>query len=123
MPPASADDNKRRHYIDKQYPDVVTLMEIMSSHTAQRIVLITGANRGIGLETARQLARRGFHVVIAPRDAAGGPQAVQAIRSAGGKADFLPLDVSSSASIHAAAGQFARIANHLDVLINNAGIY
>jgi NAD(P)-dependent dehydrogenase (short-subunit alcohol dehydrogenase family) len=95
----------------------------MSPDTTQRIVLITGANRGIGLETARQLARRGFHVVIAARDEAAGGETAQAISAAGGKATLLPLDVSSSDSIQAAASAFSKVAGHLDVLINNAGIY
>jgi NAD(P)-dependent dehydrogenase (short-subunit alcohol dehydrogenase family) len=86
-------------------------------------VLITGANRGIGLESARQLVRRGFHVVIAARDEASGRQSAEAINGDDGKATFLPLDVSNSASIRAAASNFATIADHLDVLVNNAGIY
>lgn len=95
----------------------------MNTASAERIVLISGANRGIGLETARQLAARGFHVVVAARDEGGGRQAVEGITNQGGKATFLSLDVSSSAGIRSAAGAFAGIADHLDVLINNAGIY
>src|SRR3954470_438947 len=90
---------------------------------SQRVVLIAGANRGIGRETARQLARRGFHVVIAARDEGKGQQATERIRAGGGKATFLPLDVSRSESIRVAAGRFEATADHLDVLINNAGVY
>ena len=95
----------------------------MSPDKTQRSVLITGSNRGIGLETACQLARRGFYVVIAGRDEGAGHQATESIQARGGKAAFLSLDVSSSESIRKAAGQFATVATHLDVLINNAGIY
>jgi NAD(P)-dependent dehydrogenase (short-subunit alcohol dehydrogenase family) len=86
-------------------------------------VLITGANRGIGLETSRQLARRGFHVVIAARDDRTGRGAAQDINAGGGRATFLALDVSSPDSVRAAAGAFSEVAGHLDVLINNAGVY
>jgi NAD(P)-dependent dehydrogenase (short-subunit alcohol dehydrogenase family) len=80
-------------------------------NTTERIVLITGANRGIGFETAQQLARRDFHV-IAARDQASGQQAAGAIQSANGLATFLPLDVSSADSIQSVAKQFAAIADH-----------
>jgi NAD(P)-dependent dehydrogenase (short-subunit alcohol dehydrogenase family) len=95
----------------------------MSPKTEERIVLITGGNRGIGREVARQLARRGFRVVIGARDAASGREAAAEITAAGGKAEVLPLDVSDSASVRAAAAEFAGHADRLDVLINNAGIY
>jgi NAD(P)-dependent dehydrogenase (short-subunit alcohol dehydrogenase family) len=95
----------------------------MSPTKTQRVVLITGSNRGIGLETARQLARRGFHVVIAARDEAKGRPAADAIEVGGGRASVLALDVSRSDSIRSAARQFAAIADRLDVLINNAGVY
>jgi NAD(P)-dependent dehydrogenase (short-subunit alcohol dehydrogenase family) len=98
-------------------------MQNHKTDSPQRIALITGANRGIGFETAQQLAARKFHVVIAARDEAKGQQAAAAVQAQGGKATFLTLDVNSSESIRSAAMEFATIADHLDVLINNAAIY
>jgi NAD(P)-dependent dehydrogenase (short-subunit alcohol dehydrogenase family) len=87
-----------------------------------KTVLITGGNRGIGLETARQLAQRGFHVVIGARSEQQAQQAVRDLEKLG-KASALVLDVSDSGSTaRAAAAGFAPI-GQLDVLINNAGIY
>jgi NAD(P)-dependent dehydrogenase (short-subunit alcohol dehydrogenase family) len=95
----------------------------VSENATPRIVLVTGGNRGIGFETAKQLAARGFHVVIAARNEKTGNQAVEKLKAGGAEATFLSLDVSSSDSIRHAASQFRSIADHLDVLINNAGIY
>ena len=88
-----------------------------------KIVLITGANKGIGFETARQLAKRGWHVVIGARKASAGQTAAKAIKQASGSASFLDIDVSNSESIGRAAAEFQKQFDHLDVLINNAGIY
>jgi NAD(P)-dependent dehydrogenase (short-subunit alcohol dehydrogenase family) len=93
------------------------------NNITRKVVLITGANRGIGLETARQLAKRGFHVVVTARDEEKGRPVAEAIQADGGTASFLSLDVSSSNSIRSAASQFAALADRLDVLINNAAIY
>jgi NAD(P)-dependent dehydrogenase (short-subunit alcohol dehydrogenase family) len=90
---------------------------------ANQTILITGANRGIGLETAHQLARRGFQIIIGARDAKSAAKAVEGIQKAGGRAVFLSLDVSDSDNIRAAAKEFSKQFQHLDVLINNAGIY
>ena len=86
-----------------------------------KTVLITGANRGIGFETARQLATRGFNVVIAARSERDGQKAVRELQPAG-QVSLLVMDVSDSKNIANAASQFAAIGK-LDVLINNAGIY
>src|SRR5438045_536893 len=89
----------------------------------QKIVLITGANKGIGFETARQLAKNGWHVVIGARNASAGQAAAKAVTPAPGSARFLEIDVSNSESIARAATEFGKNLDHLDVLINNAGIY
>ena len=87
-----------------------------------RIALITGANRGIGLETARQLAEQGVHVIVAARDAAKAEGAAKALRDAGRAAESLQLDVGDAASIRAAADEVARRHGKLDILVNNAGV-
>jgi NAD(P)-dependent dehydrogenase (short-subunit alcohol dehydrogenase family) len=87
-----------------------------------KIALVTGANKGIGREVARQLTAKGFHVFIGARNPAAGRAAAEAIATNGGKATFLEMDISDNASVDAAAREFSKIADHLDVLINNAGI-
>jgi NAD(P)-dependent dehydrogenase (short-subunit alcohol dehydrogenase family) len=81
------------------------------------IALVTGANRGIGRETARQLAERGYEVMVSARDDAKAREAAEAI---GGRP--LQLDVSEPASIERAAADVAEDPGSLDVLVNNAGI-
>src|SRR5438270_6904102 len=85
-------------------------------------VLITGANKGIGYEVARQLAGKEFHVFIGARNQDAGRKAADEIAKKGGKATFLEIDVAENASVTAAARKFAKAADHLDVLVNNAGI-
>ncbi len=94
-----------------------------TSNPSQPIVLITGGNRGIGFETAKQLAERGFYVVLASRDPSKAQHAADQIQSGPGTATSLLLDVSNTDSIRHAARHFATLASRLDVLINNAGIY
>ncbi|ARK13091.1 SDR family oxidoreductase [Fibrivirga algicola] len=87
-----------------------------------KTALITGANKGIGFETARQLAKRGFAVFVGSRDIAKGRAAAQSLCDEGYEATFIQLDVTDPVSIKQAAGTFSQKANHLDVLINNAAI-
>ena len=93
----------------------------------QRIALVTGANKGIGFEVARQLARRNFRVFIGARDSDAGVAAVQKLNKEGekeeyGEITFLKIDVSKPDSIRSAAEEFSRSTDRLDVLVNNAGI-
>src|SRR4029077_9621474 len=87
-----------------------------------KTVLITGANKGIGYEVARQLAGKGFHVFVGARNQDVGRKAADEIAKAGKKATFLKIDVADNASVTIPAREFAKAADHLDVLVNNAGI-
>jgi NAD(P)-dependent dehydrogenase (short-subunit alcohol dehydrogenase family) len=86
------------------------------------IALITGANKGIGFETARQLGARGITVLAGARDEARGKQAEDALRDSGADARFVRLDVTDPESVREAADWIEREYGRLDILINNAGI-
>jgi NAD(P)-dependent dehydrogenase (short-subunit alcohol dehydrogenase family) len=86
-----------------------------------KIALITGANKGIGFETARQLGSQGMTVLIGARDEARGRQAEDALRQADLDARFVQLDVTDTTSIHNAAKWIEAEFGRLDVLVNNAG--
>src|SRR5262245_44485254 len=87
-----------------------------------KTALITGANKGIGHEVARQLATKGFHVFVGARNAKAGRRAAEEIAKKCGNATFLEIDVSDNESVTVAAREFSKITDHLDVLVNNAGI-
>jgi NAD(P)-dependent dehydrogenase (short-subunit alcohol dehydrogenase family) len=87
-----------------------------------KTVLITGANKGIGREVAQQLATKGFHVFVGARNAKAGRKAADEIAKKCGKATFLEMDVADNDSVTTAAREFSKIEDHLDVLVNNAGI-
>jgi len=87
-----------------------------------KTVLITGANKGIGHEVARQLAAKGFHVFVGARNANAGREAAEAIAKQPGKATFLEIDVADNDSVTTAARELSNVEDHLDVLVNNAGI-
>jgi len=88
----------------------------------RRVAAVTGANKGIGLEIARQLAREGITLFIGARDEERGRAAAEKLRAEGLDARPLRLDVTDDASVSAAASFVEREAGRLDILVNNAGI-
>jgi NAD(P)-dependent dehydrogenase (short-subunit alcohol dehydrogenase family) len=91
--------------------------------TAQKkIALITGANKGIGFETARQIARTGVTVLLGARTPELGRQATATLVAEGLDVRFLPIDITNPATIASAAATIATDFGHLDILVNNAGI-
>jgi NAD(P)-dependent dehydrogenase (short-subunit alcohol dehydrogenase family) len=87
----------------------------------QRVAFVTGANKGIGFEVARQLAARDFRVFIGVRNEKAGRHAVEKLR-AEGEVAFLEIDISNPQGIRNAAQELSRQSDCLDVLVNNAGI-
>jgi len=88
-----------------------------------RVALVTGANKGIGLEIARQLAAEGVTVIIGARDAERGRAAAADLSQRGLAAQSVRIDVTDEASIVAAAETITAEHGQLDILVNNAGIF
>jgi NAD(P)-dependent dehydrogenase (short-subunit alcohol dehydrogenase family) len=86
------------------------------------VIVVTGGNRGIGFEICRQLASRGARVVLIARKAEAGRDAVEKLAAQKLTSQFHPLDVTSSHSAGVLRDFLDRTFDHLDVLINNAGI-
>ena len=88
-----------------------------------KTVLITGANKSIGLETARQLLQQGYYVYVGSRSLENGQQAVAGLKAEGlDQVEAVQIDVSDSDSVNAARAELGKKTESLDVLINNAGI-
>ena len=96
----------------------------MNPSTPNRLCLITGANSGIGLVTARELARQGMDIVMVCRNAAKGEQARQDVLAASRtkKVDLLLGDLADFGSVRKLAAEVQSRYGHLDVLVNNAGL-
>jgi NAD(P)-dependent dehydrogenase (short-subunit alcohol dehydrogenase family) len=96
----------------------------MSQSGMGRVALVTGANRGIGREVARQLAARGHVTVLGSRDAAHGQAAAQDLRAAQG-VEVVPrqLDVTDQTSVDALVDYLTANFGRLDILVNNAAIH
>jgi NAD(P)-dependent dehydrogenase (short-subunit alcohol dehydrogenase family) len=90
--------------------------------TLQKLALITGANRGLGFEIARQLAQKGITVLLGARNEGAGNDAVTRLTSQGYTAHFLLLDIDDTASIANAVAEVTTKFGKLDILVNNAAI-
>src|SRR6059058_3336455 len=93
----------------------------------KRIALVTGANKGIGFEVVRQLAREGFRVFLGARGEEAGRAAAEKLNREGekedyGKITFIKIDISKIDSVRSAAQEFSKQSDRLDALVNNAGI-
>lgn len=91
-------------------------------HSQQRVALVTGGNKGIGLETVRQLAKEGVVVYLGARDEARGVAAAKPLRDEGLDVRFVPFDATSQASIDAAVQRLTNDFGKLDILVANAGV-
>lgn len=122
--PAHAPLSLERHLIPGPFPLPAPTRWTAEAIPDQsgRVALITGANSGLGLETARALLARGATVVLACRSRARADAARQQLFSSGAAIDCLDLDLASLASVAAAAEWMARHYGRLDLLINNAGV-
>ena len=89
---------------------------------ANKVALITGANKGIGLEIARQLGKQGITVVIGSRDTGRGEAAAQSLKDEGIDAYSVKLEVTNAGDIAALPAYFEAHFGRLDILINNAGV-
>src|ERR1700733_4059907 len=90
--------------------------------TEPKTALVTGANKGIGHEVVRRLARDGYRVWLGSRDKQRGERAVAQFHEAGLDVRLLQIDVADDASVTNAVHALARETGRLDVLVNNAGI-
>ncbi|MBB4684263.1 SDR family NAD(P)-dependent oxidoreductase [Amycolatopsis jiangsuensis] len=94
----------------------------MSESPDTTTVLITGANKGLGHETARRLGELGWRVFLGARDETRGREAAGKLAAGGADVTFVPLDITSDESVADAVRIVGEHAGHLDVLVNNAGV-
>lgn len=92
------------------------------SNTENTVALITGANRGIGFETAKELGEQGIQVILAVRDLAGGEAAAEKLQALGIKAAVVPYEAGKPGAAAQVAAFVEQHFGKLDILVNNAGI-
>ncbi|MDG1483173.1 MAG: SDR family oxidoreductase [Myxococcota bacterium] len=96
--------------------------ELLKQDLSGKIYIITGANSGVGLGTARQLVEQGAHVVLACRRVSAGEEAAQTLATLSGTTEVIALDLGSLSSVRAFAEAFLERHSRLDALVNNAGL-
>ena len=94
----------------------------MTQSDRRKTALVTGANKGIGFEIARQLGRQGIIVLVGARSAERGKEAARKLREDGVEAREIVIDVTDEASIRSAVKEITDAYGRLDILVNNAGI-
>ncbi|XP_024007174.1 (+)-neomenthol dehydrogenase isoform X2 [Eutrema salsugineum] len=119
---------KARERREKRMQEISLLRTIPYSDrqrwwSCENVAVVTGSNRGIGFEIARQLASHGLTVVLTARNVDAGLEAVNSLRNQEGlRVDFHQLDVSDSSSIKEFACWIKQTFGGLDILVNNAGV-
>ncbi|MHB8794320.1 MAG: SDR family NAD(P)-dependent oxidoreductase [Candidatus Nanopelagicales bacterium] len=94
----------------------------MSEELTGKVALVTGAGKGMGQATAQMLASHGAFVAVADIDGAAGMAVVEVIRSSGGQAEFIEVDVACSQQVSAMIASTVRVFGRLDVAVNNAAV-
>ena len=94
-----------------------------SGKNSKPVAVVTGANRGLGLETARQLAKRGIRVILTSRNASKGEMALEKLLAEGLDVLLQPLDVTSESSVADLGGFIHSRCGRVDILVNNAGVF
>lgn len=87
-----------------------------------KIAVVTGANKGIGLEICRQLAAKEIHIVLTARNDKRGQEAAESLRNEGADVEYFNMDVTDEESVYKAAEYIKKNYGRLDILVNNAGI-
>ncbi len=90
---------------------------------SNRVAIVTGANRGLGFETAKKLCEAGIETIITSRNRANGEEAVLKLNRISNKVKMMELDVSNAESRHQFVEAISSKYDHIDILVNNAGIY